>query len=152
MAILVWEREGVKTHQAAGQGRTETGFTESMHYFSARPPFRYQLTCIFSLRVHTSTKRYVQDVYWLILIDSLRNLLRPAMAINGHRAQPIVVDNVQWWIACTTYCGRQWPLMDTFSDLLWWTLSIDWQYPKSIVTTIDYCCRVSNSIADKIHR
>ena len=34
----------------------------------------------------------------MMLIDSLRNLLRPVVAIDGHRAKPIVVDKVYRWI------------------------------------------------------
>ena len=60
-----------------------------------------------------------------MLIDSLRNLLRPAVAIDGHRPQPIVVVDVYRSIAYTTYCGRQWSSIGTFADLVWCTMSID---------------------------
>ena len=101
--------------------------------FSACPPFRSQLRCTLNLYVNYLNPQ-------CILIDSPRNQLRPATAIDGRRAQCIVVDNVYRWIACTSYCGQQWPSMDTFADLLW-TMCIDWQYPQSIATTIGYCCQ-----------
>ena len=69
--------------------------------------------------------------------------------------KPTVVGNAYRWIACTTYCGLQWPSMGTYPDLLWWTVPIDRQYPQSFVPTTnhEYCWRVSISIvADNIYR
>lgn len=59
-----------------------------------------------------------------ISAEALRTLLWPAMLIDGHRVQPFVVDNAYGWIACTIYCGRQPPSMDTFPIVLWWATPI----------------------------
>ena len=42
-----WEREGVKTKKTARLRTTEAGAAESLTYFSAHPPFRPQLRCMF---------------------------------------------------------------------------------------------------------
>jgi len=46
------------------------------------------------------------------LIDSLRNLLRPRMAIDGHRATCCGRQCTSMG-GCTTYCSRQWSSIDT---------------------------------------
>ena len=68
------------------------------------------------------------------MIGSLRNLLQPAMAIDGHRATYIVAQH----ISMNSLHNLVRPAMAidgdvSRSDLLWWTMPIDWQQPQSIV-------------------
>ena len=81
-------------------------------------------------------------------IDSPRNVLRPTMAIDGHRARPVVVDNIciDGQIAQSVYCPRHWPSMDAVTHLLWWPMPIDWQRSLPIVyrnRPRTSCCQVS---------
>lgn len=65
---------------SAVQARTEAGGTGAFVFLSV-PPFH---------------------LTWAFL-----NVLRPAVAIDGHRAHRIVDDNVYGWIAYPFFCGRQ---------------------------------------------
>ena len=92
------QARGGQSHQAAGQGRIEAGATQSMQYFFSPSSLKVSQGVFL-----TSTHEYKTLTPLCILIDSLRNLLRPAMAIDGHRARP-TVDNVYRWI-CTSYAA-----------------------------------------------
>lgn len=88
-----------------------------------------------------------------MLIDGRHNLLWPAMAIDGHRAQPI--------IGCRGQCMST----DILHNLMWPATAIEGHVSRSIVVDdvyrltvspvycYDYCCQVSNSSgADNIYR
>ena len=83
----------------------------------------------------------VHNILWwtmCISMDSLHNLSRPAMAIDGHASRSIVVDN---YVYCCTYrlsvspvyCGNnRLRVADKFPILLSPTVSIDIPIPQSI--------------------
>ena len=61
---------------------------------------------------------------WLSM-DSLYNLLWPAMAVDRQLAQSIVATDGYRQASRTISCGRQWPSIDISHNLLWLAMAID---------------------------
>ena len=83
---FVWEREGANPIKQQGKGGQKL-VLQSAHSFFSSSSISISAEVYFYLTYKSLSPQ-------CILIDSLRNLLRPPMAIDEHRAQPIMVDNV----------------------------------------------------------